>query len=438
MRVPAALARARDGLPAPLLEVLRRLGAAGHRSWIVGGAVRDLLLHRPREAADFDVATPATPQQVTALFRKVVPTGIEHGTVTVVAGGLAIEVTTFRGEGPYVDGRRPESVTFHTDLEADLERRDFTMNALAWDPIAGEFRDPHGGRADMARRIVRAVGNAAERFAEDGLRPMRAVRFAAQLGYGLAPATRRAIPAALPVVARVAVERISDELGRLVVARDAARAVGLMRSTGLLGVVLPPLAALPRKVQDHAARALGAVPPEPALRLAALLHPLGAAAVESILVDLRQPRRVSDEVAALVRAHACRLAIRGPVLPSSAREVRRWLSGAGPDRGEALLALAGAEAGSQPARVARRGRLEVKELQARLSQIRRDGSPLSTPDLALDGRGAMAVLGAGPGPHVGEALRHLLDRVLDDPALNDGPALEAELRRWWADRARGD
>src|SRR5512146_2229231 len=214
-RVPAALARARDALPAPLLDVLSRLDQAGHRSWIVGGAVRDLLLHRPREAADFDVATPATPQQVTALFPKVIPTGVEHGTVTVVTKGLAVEVTTFRG-----DGRRPESVTFHTDLDADLERRDFTMNALAWDPLAGEFRDPHGGRADLSRRIVRAVGDASERFAEDGLRPMRAVRFAAQLGYGLAPSTRRAIPAALPVVGRVAVERISDELARLVVAPD--------------------------------------------------------------------------------------------------------------------------------------------------------------------------------------------------------------------------
>src|SRR5512139_1077575 len=116
MRVPTALARARETLPPSLVDVLRRLRDAGHRSWIVGGAVRDLLLHRPRAAADFDVATPATPQQVMALFPKVVPTGIEHGTVTVVTRRLAVEITTFRGEGPYVDGRRPESVTFHTDL----------------------------------------------------------------------------------------------------------------------------------------------------------------------------------------------------------------------------------------------------------------------------------------------------------------------------------
>jgi tRNA nucleotidyltransferase (CCA-adding enzyme) len=265
---------------------------------------------------------------------------------------------------------------------------------------------------------------------------MRAVRFAAQLGYGLAPATRRAIPGALPVVARVAVERLSDELGRLVVAHDAPRALGLMRSTGLLGVVLPALAALPRSVLDHAARVVGAVPPDPALRFAALLHPLGADAAGAILLDLRQPRRVADEAAALVRGHACRLGARGPVLPPSLPEVRRWLSRSGPARAEALLALAEAEAGASAPRSVRAARLEVKELQERLSQIQRDAPPLTAQDLALDGRAAMEALGTGPGPHVGEALRHLLDRVLDDPSLNQRATLEAELRRWWAERAR--
>jgi len=434
MRVPAALARAK--LPAPLLEVLRRLGGAGHRSWIVGGAVRDLLLHRPREASDFDVATPATPREVMALFPKVVPTGVEHGTVTVLAGGLAIEVTTFRGEGPYVDGRRPESVTFHRDLEADLARRDFTMNALAWDPLAGEFRDPHAGRADMARRIVRAVGVAEERFAEDGLRPVRAVRFAAQLGYGLAPATRRAIPAALPVVRKVAIERISEELSRLVVAPDAARAMALARATGLLEVVLPALARMPPAALEHAAKVLARVPPDLALRFAALLHVLPAAEAERMLVELRQPRRVSDEVAVLLWAHACRAATPAGKLPRSSAEVRRLLSRAGPQRADALLALAQAEASALPAPRARPARAEVKELQEEIAQIGRARPPLMAQDLALDGRAAMRALGIGPGPEIGEALRHLLDRVLEDPGMNAPDALEAELRRWWAERAR--
>jgi tRNA nucleotidyltransferase (CCA-adding enzyme) len=434
MRVPAALARA--PLPRPLLQVLRRLRDAGHRSWIVGGAVRDLLLRRPRAANDFDVATPATPREVTALFPKVVPTGVEHGTVTVIAGDLAIEVTTFRGEGPYVDGRRPESVTFHRDLEADLARRDFTINALAWDPLGGEFRDPHGGRADLARGVVRAVGVARERFAEDGLRPLRAVRFAAQLGYRLAPATRTAIPGALPVVRKVAVERISDELGRLVVAPHAAGGFALLRATGLLAAVLPPLATLSRPALDHAARVLAHVPPAPALRFAALLHLAGAGEAEAMLVALRQPRRVSDEVAALVRAHACRVAVPRAALPGSPADVRRLLSRTGPERAPGLVALARAEAASVPAARTAAARAQVKKREHEISQIRRAGAPLAPQDLALRGGDAMRILALPPGPAVGEALRHLLDRVLEDPALNTPASLEAELRRWWAARAR--
>jgi tRNA nucleotidyltransferase (CCA-adding enzyme) len=436
MRVPAALARARAKLPPPLLEVLRRLGDAGHRSWIVGGAVRDLLLRRPREANDFDVATPATPREVMALFAKVVPTGVEHGTVTVLAGGLAIEVTTFRGEGPYVDGRRPESVTFHRDLEADLARRDFTMNALAWDPLAPEFRDPFGGRADMARKRVRAVGDAAERFREDGLRPMRAVRFAAQLGYGLHPATRAAIPGALDVVRRVSIERISDELSRLVVAPHAERGVALMRRTGLLDAVVPALAALPPRAVDHAVALLRRVPAETAPRFAALLHPLPALEAERILVDLRQPRRISDEVRRLIEAHACRASAPPATLPATPIEVRRWLSRVGLDRAEAVVALARAEAEVLPRPRRERARREVAALVEDISEVRSAKPPLTAQDLALDGRAVMAALGAGPGPHVGEALRHLLDRVLEDPALNDAATLEAEVRAWWASQPR--
>jgi tRNA nucleotidyltransferase (CCA-adding enzyme) len=432
MRVPAALARAE--LPPAIVKVLRTLGEAGHRSWIVGGAVRDLLLHRPREANDFDVATPATPREVTALFRKVVPTGAEHGTVTVVESGHAIEVTTFRGEGAYRDGRRPESVTFHTDLEADLSRRDFTMNALAWDPLAPEFRDPFQGRADMARRIVRAVGEPADRFGEDGLRAMRAVRFAAQLGYGLHPRTRAAIPPALEVVRKVSVERVSDELARLVAAPHAEKGIALMRATGLLETVLPELARLPRPALDHAVAVLRRAPADPVLRFAALLHPLAPHEAERILVALRQPRRVSASVAHLLRAHACRVEKPPATLPTSRTDVRRWLSRVGLDRAEAVLSLADAEARSLAPSRAGRARREVGALRKALAELKKSPPPLSTQDLALDGRAVMAILGAGPGPHVGEALRHLLDRVLEDPSLNDRGPLERELQAWWAAR----
>jgi tRNA nucleotidyltransferase (CCA-adding enzyme) len=434
MRLPAALARAE--LPPAIVKVLRTLGAAGHRSWIVGGAVRDLLLHRPREANDFDVATPATPEEVTALFRKVVPTGVEHGTVTVVESGHAVEVTTFRGEGAYLDGRRPASVVFHSDLEADLARRDFTMNALAWDPLAPDFRDPFGGRADMARRTVRAVGDAADRFGEDGLRAMRAVRFAAQLGYGLHPKTRAAIPGALDVVRKVSVERVSDELTRLVVAPHAEKGIALMRATRLLGTVLPALAALPRPAIDHAVAVLRRLPPDPVLRYAALLHPLGAGGAERVLADLRQPRRVSETVARLLREHACRAGAAEVAPPATLSEVRRWLSRVGLDGADALLALADAEARALAPSRAKPARRDIAAFRRRAEEVKRALPPLTTQHLALDGGAVMALLGAGPGPHVGEALRHLLDRVLEDPSQNTAAALENELRAWWAARPR--
>jgi tRNA nucleotidyltransferase (CCA-adding enzyme) len=435
-RVPAALARA--SFPDPILEVLRRLDAAGHRSWIVGGAVRDLLLHRRREASDYDVATPATPAQVTALFRKVVPTGIEHGTVTVLLGDQAVEVTTFRGEGAYVDGRRPESVTFHTDLEADLARRDFTMNALAFDPLGHEFRDPFEGREDLRRRTVRAVGDPAARFAEDGLRAMRAVRFAAQLGYAVHPGTRRAIPGALDVVRKVSVERITDELLKLVVAPHADRGVVLLRATGLLGAILPPLGALPAPSLRHAARMLPALPPDDAVRLAALVHGVARGAgpdVGALLGALRLPRRTVDTTAALVRAHVCFQEGRPAALPRSEADVRRWLSAAGPEHAQALLALAAADAAAVPAARAQAARAEVKILSKTTEDVLRARAPLTTQELALDGRAVMQILGAGPGPHVGEALRHLLDRVLVDPAENVPERLADGLRQWWAARS---
>jgi tRNA nucleotidyltransferase (CCA-adding enzyme) len=436
MRGPDALAR--EAFPDALLDVLRTLGAAGHRSWLVGGAVRDVLLGRPRASSDLDVATPATPEQVTALFRKVIPTGVEHGTVTVISRGVHVEVTTFRGEGAYEDGRRPGSVTFLSELEEDLARRDFTMNALAWDPLAGELRDPFGGRADLAARRIRAVGDPAARFGEDGLRPVRAVRFAAQLGYGLDPATRRAIPGALAVVRKVSRERIAVELSKLLVAPHAARGLALARRTGLDRVILPSFAALPRADRRHATRLVAGAPPGLEPRLAALLHALPPDAVERLLVELRMARRTAEEAAALVRGHGCRAPGRAVVLPGTPEQARRWLSTAGPARAEALVGLARAEArgAGRGGRGVKDALAQVERLEALVEEIRRDRPPLDAGALALDGRAVMALLGAGPGPHVGEALRVLLDRVLADPAENDPVRLAEALRAWWAGRSR--
>ena len=433
-RVPPALAGAT--VPAPVREVLRVLDAAGHRSWLVGGAVRDLLLHRGgRAAADLDVATPATPGEVTNLFARVIPTGIEHGTVTVLVAGEKVEVTTFRGEGAYADGRRPSSVTFHTSLDEDLARRDFTMNALAWDPIAGEFRDPFGGRDDIRRRVIRAVGDPVERFGEDGLRPLRGVRFAAQLGYRIERRTLRAIPGALEVVRLVSAERLAEELTKLLSARRPAHALRLLDRTGLLGAVVPSLGRLSDRERAHAVEvASGATERPQALRVAALLHMLEPLDAEQAIVALRLPNRLAVEVAALLSERRC-LATRGAYAwPRTPVEVRRWLARLGAERARPLLALWEADARRLPPAARRRELSALRRLRSAVTRSLSGHPALTLGDLAVDGRQVMQLTGATPGRAVGEALRHLLDWVLEDPGRNDPALLEEEVRRWWSGR----
>jgi tRNA nucleotidyltransferase (CCA-adding enzyme) len=423
------------------MEVLRTLSAAGHRSWIVGGVVRDLLLRRPRGTTDQDVATPARPDEVAALFRKVVPTGVEHGTVTVVVGGAPVEVTTFRGEGAYEDGRRPSSVTFLGDIDQDLARRDFTINALAYDPLAKEFRDPFGGRGDLRRRLLRAVGDPSARFSEDGLRPLRAARFAAQLGFELEPGTAAAIPGALPVVARVSVERVADELSRLVLAPHALRGLLLLEATGLLSVVLPELAAAGPEERAHAYRTLTAAPAELELRAAALLHVLAPSEGEAarrargVLERMRFSGRVREGAASLVFERRCLAAAAESPLPAGEVEVRRFLARVGPARVRKVLALWEADARAiRPPGRARRERAALAAFRRLVARVERGRPPISASDLAVDGAAVMRVLGIPPGPSVGEALRHLLERVLERPALNTAEELTSELKVWWAAR----
>ena len=259
-------------VPDAILEVARRLQDAGQAAVLVGGAVRDALLGLP--ADDWDLATSATPEQVQGLFRKTIPTGVEHGTVTVMVRApgqrgprTPVEVTTFRGEGDYVDGRRPSSVTFHRDLREDLARRDFTVNAFAWDPIRELFTDPFDGLGDLAKRRIRAVGDPAERFAEDGLRTMRAVRLCATRIFTLDPATRAAIEPALPVLDKVSRERVRVELFKLLGAPQPSRGLQPMVETQMWSHVL---ADMPDEAKSDAIAAVDTMRPDPVLRLARL------------------------------------------------------------------------------------------------------------------------------------------------------------------------
>ena len=238
-----------DRVPAPVRRLCRRLWAAGKEALPVGGCVRDLLLGRA--PGDWDVTTSALPEEVMALFRRAIPTGLKHGTVTVLSGPMAVEVTTFRREEGYADGRHPDAVAFDATLEQDLGRRDFTINAMALGRDGG-VEDLFGGREDLAAGVVRCVGEPERRFAEDALRMLRAVRFAAQLGFSIEPGTARAMEACAGRVAAVSRERIRAEMEKTLLS-PRPEAIGLMVRAGLLdhlydwdkGLDFSPLAASP-------------------------------------------------------------------------------------------------------------------------------------------------------------------------------------------------
>ena len=443
-------------VPDAVLDVLRTLRAAGKQAFLAGGAVRDLLRAALGQQAaipqDFDVATDALPEEVQRLFARVIPTGVQHGTVTVlVAGEVAgaparhVEVTTFRGEGPYHDGRRPSSVTFLGDIEGDLARRDFTVNAIAWDPLlpgAAGLHDPFGGIDDLRRHKLRAVGEAASRFAEDGLRPLRAVRFACTLRMALVPATARAIRGALETFDRVAQERVRDELQKLLVrGAPASRGLRLMRRTGLLERIAPELllpwafagvdvpaglrdgvandpppmtealAAAWRAAFRRALRAVDASPRALVPRLAALLHGLRPALVPGLLLRLKLARRDSDHLVLLLRERSLPYApgwTDGDCRRAIARIGREGLEDLWPLRHAVLAAE-----GTGPEILAAQ-----RAMEERWAALLAQDPPLAIGDLAVGGRELISRLGLAPGPALGRLLAGLLDRVLDDPTLN--------------------
>jgi poly(A) polymerase len=323
-------------LPAAATAIVRRLQRAGFSAFWVGGCVRDFLLGR--KPGDYDIATSALPRQVEALFKRTIPVGRKFGVIVVHEGRHQFQVATFRAEADYEDGRRPGKVTFG-DAMADARRRDFTVNGLFYDPVSKQLHDWVGGEADLRARVIRTIGSPAERFAEDHLRLLRAVRFAAQLDFSIEAATAAALKAHAPKIRVISAERIRDELVKLFQPPHAARGLELLRASGLLKQVLPELAATVTCEQspdyhpegtvfNHLRLMLQHLPPDPdpALAWAVLLHdiakPLTAAAdpqsgavhfygherigaemAEQILGRLRFPRRQTEQVVKAVRYH---------------------------------------------------------------------------------------------------------------------------------------
>jgi tRNA nucleotidyltransferase (CCA-adding enzyme) len=454
--IAAAVPLAR--VPEPVLALCKKLREHGKRGWVVGGCVRDLL--RGGEPKDWDVATDARPEEVKRIFPRVIDTGIAHGTVTVMMRGHAYEVTTLRGEGAYSDGRRPDKVEFVEDIDADLSRRDFTVNAIALDPIDGHVIDPFGGRADLVAKVVRAVGKPEDRFAEDGLRVLRAARFSATLEFRIDDATLRAMGASSShaTFRKVSQERVRDEWLKAMLAPRPSVAFEAMCGAEILHITCPELIESVGCAQNryhaydvwgHAMACVDACDREPILRMAALLHDvgkprsrafsdktndytfyeherIGAEIADPILQRLKFSNDERARIAGLVRHH---LICYSDGWTDAA--VRRWLRRVGMDLAPDLYRLGRADALGK-GRDADDDVSNIEKLRARAEKLVREGAALSTKDLAVRGNDLMKELGLAPGPAIGKILERLLEIVTDDPGKNTRAELLDEARRFVA------
>ncbi len=449
-------------VPGVVRDFASHFRSAGFQCYLVGGAVRDMLTRRSH--TDFDVATDALPEQVTALFRKVIPTGIKHGTVTVLFKGTTFEVTTFRTEGGYSDGRRPDSIAFAPTIVDDLSRRDFTINAMAYDLAADSLIDPHGGQKDLSAGIIRAIGNPAERFREDGLRPLRACRIAAQLSFSIEELTRAAIPGALDVLARVSAERVRDEVLKTLESPLPSVGFLLMRDTGILGVILPELlegvgieqgSLHCYDVFTHSLYSCDAAPASSViLRLAALLHDIGkprtravppdghptfyshetvsAAMAEEILIRLKLPMAVVRDVTHLVANHMFNYQEEW-----SDAAVRRLIARVGEGKIDDLVSLRRADQIGMCRENAAAFPEGLADFAARVRAVLQAGRAFTVRQLAVNGRDLMEALRIPAGPKVGIILNELLQAVLDDPELNEKEKLLDIAGRLYRERLGG-
>ncbi|HUO75637.1 MAG TPA: CCA tRNA nucleotidyltransferase [Candidatus Paceibacterota bacterium] len=424
--------------------ILKTLEDAGHRAYVVGGCVRDIMMGR--HPTDWDVTTGASPDELQKLF----PDSFydnAFGTVTVKTRSedpivWTVQVTPFRTEGKYTDKRHPDSVAFAKTIEEDLSRRDFTVNAMAMS-LDGTLVDPYGGQADIKARIVRAVGNPLERFAEDALRMMRAIRFATTLGFAIEDATLKAITEHAPEIATISVERVRDELIKIIDSNRAAQGVQLLEDVGLLKFIIPEL----REgigvgqnlhhiytVWEHNLRALEYVASKGysfQVRMGALLHDVakprtkrgegthctfyahdavGAKMTRVIMDRLRFPHDISDRVVNLVRYHMFYYSV-DEVTASS---VRRLLANIGPENIDDLLKLReGDRIGSGTPKAVP---YKLRHLKYMIDKVSND--PISVKMLCVNGTDIMTELKVEPGPKIGLILNTLLAEALDDPALN--------------------
>ncbi|MBS5064595.1 MAG: CCA tRNA nucleotidyltransferase [Hungatella hathewayi] len=378
-------------IPEAAEDIIRKLNQAGFEAFVVGGCVRDTLLGRQPE--DWDITTSAKPEQVKAIFGRTIDTGIQHGTVTIMRGKAGYEVTTYRIDGEYEDGRHPKSVEFTSNLIEDLKRRDFTINAMAYSHEAG-LVDAFGGMEDLKQKKIRCVGSPKERFTEDALRILRAVRFSAQLGFEIEPETRKAITEIAPNLIHVSKERIQVELSKLLLSAnpDYIREV---YETGISPYVTPGFDLVPGENISIDS----SLPADKSLRWAAFLRLTDETSAVRILKDLKMDNDTISKTGTLVRWW-------NRPIPADKAEIRRIMSQMTPELYDNLILLKQSVG------------LEQLEEVVRLSgEIRTAGDCISLKTMAVTGRDLIEA-GMKPGRELGVVLNHLFNQVLEHPEYN--------------------
>lgn len=425
-------------LPEKVQTILSTLHQAGFEAYAVGGCVRDSLLGR--KPGDWDITTSARPEEVKGCFRRTLSTGLKHGTVTVMLGQDGFEVTTFRSDGNYSDGRHPDSVRFVSSLQDDLSRRDFTINAMAYEPESG-LVDPFGGTKDLENKLIRAVGDPPTRFTEDALRMMRAIRFSAQLGFDIEEKTFAAIRPLAERLSLISKERIQMELSKLLLS-DHPEHFELLYHCGITAVIMPRFDEMMATSQNtpfhlydvghHTLAVMKATPATLLQRLTGLLHDTGktetrssdengrehfkghpalsAVYAEAFLRDLRYDNRTIEQVTRLIRVHDIRTV---PTLPN----VRRLIGTVGRDLFEDFLLFIEADNRGKSQYSYEEFFPRYQGLLSAWNEIRANHDPLDLGDLAVKGADLMA-RGIKPDPAMGQLLHTMLEDVLEDPSHN--------------------
>ena len=445
-------------IPAPIKEIAIILNTEGFQCFLVGGSVRDSIMgFIPKE---YDIATNAKPEDVQRIFKYTIPTGIKHGTILVILDDMQVEITTFRSDGNYSDGRHPDKVEYTASIEDDLPRRDLTINAMAYNVLDGNLIDMFDGMKDIKNKIIRSVGNPYERFTEDGLRIMRAIRFATKLNFNIEKETFEAICHSTGMLTSIAYERIREEFNGILISDNPFRGIELLRKTGILALIMPELmqgfgVAQNRfhkyDVYYHILHTIQAVEPLETeeltllVRLAALFHDIakpmvqkkvskqeepvyynhevvGANVAKKIMKRLKYSNAEIDFVTLLVRQHMFYYQDEW-----TDGAVRRFMRAVGVENIKPLLKLREADRLGSGNRKDKESKA-IPKLLARIDKIIEEENAITVKDLKINGNDLMQEFNLKPGPIVGKILNYLLDLILDEPSLNDKEKLMEKTR----------